>query len=90
MIPPATPHPCDFYVFLFQASLFGCEVNIGLSPNVGTQVLEFIDDSENKRRVRRGQSTCFECIDQGDVVLQVGSLSCSYIIFFTIFDIIIP
>lgn len=56
---------------LLKASLFGCEVNIGMSPTVGTQVLEFMDESNNKRRVRRGQSTCFECIDQGDVVLQV-------------------
>ena len=39
---------------------------------MGTLMLEFVDDSDNKRRVRRGQSTCFECIDQGDIVLQVG------------------
>jgi hypothetical protein len=43
-----------------------------LSTDNGLSSLDFIGDSDYKRRVHRGQSTCFECLDQKDIVLQVA------------------
>lgn len=34
--------------------------------------IEFVGDSEYTRKVFRGQSTMFECLDQQDVVLQAN------------------
>jgi hypothetical protein len=46
-----------------------------VSPDAGTTTLDFIGDSDYRRRVQRGQSTCFECLDQKDIVLQISSPS---------------
>lgn len=52
-----------------KSSLFGCEVNIGTCVSASADVLDFSTDTY-RRLVRRGESTCFECLDQADIVLQ--------------------
>ena len=52
-----------------KSSLFGCEVNVGTCVSASADVLDFSTDTY-RRVVRRGESTCFECLDQADIVLQ--------------------
>ena len=54
-------------------SLFGCEVNIGIATDANSTVMEFYGDGDYLRKVTRGKSTCFECIDQKDIVMQAVS-----------------
>ena len=57
-----------------KSALFGCEVYIGLCIDASMSVVEFNDDNDYVRKVIRGKSTCFECLDQKDVVLQASSI----------------
>jgi hypothetical protein len=59
-----------------KRSLFGCEINVALCSDASATQLEFIGEAGGYvRKVSRGQSTCFECLDQRDVVLQMVTKS---------------
>lgn len=60
-------------ISILQRSLFGCEVNIALCVDASATVMEFVTDGDYVRKAIRGKSTCYECLDQKDVVLQVVS-----------------
>lgn len=53
-------------------------MNIGISPDSSLTILDFLGDDDYKRRVQRGQSSCFECLDQKDIVLQVHIFNWAY------------
>lgn len=53
-----------------KKALFGCEVNVAICTDASATVLEFLTEGEYVRQAMRGQSTCFECLDQKDIVLQ--------------------
>lgn len=57
-------------IFILQDALFGCEVKIGVGIDAGCSAIDFIGQ-DYKKRVFRGKSNCFECIDQLDIVVQV-------------------
>ena len=70
-------HSSFLYSFLnsspppsLQDSLFGSEVNVGICRDASAHVIEFVSDNDYVRKVVRGSSTCFECLDQNDVVVQ--------------------
>ena len=52
------------------AALYGCDVNVGIYTDSEGSAIEFLSDSDYVRVEYRGKSTCFECIDQKDIVLQ--------------------
>ena len=56
-----------------KSALYGCDVNIAVFSDASGNELDFISDPEYVRKERRGQSTVFECLDQGDVVLQTNT-----------------
>jgi hypothetical protein len=48
---------------------FVMQVNIGVCANSAADLLDFSTDTY-RRLLRRGESTCFECLDQADIVVQ--------------------
>ena len=60
---------------LLKSALFGCEVYVGLCTDASVSVIEFAGENDYSRKVNRGQSICFECLDQKDIVLQASSIS---------------
>jgi hypothetical protein len=58
-----------------QESLFGCDVKIGICADASATRIDFISENDYVRKEIRGHSTCFECLDQRDVVMHSVSKS---------------
>ena len=56
-----------------ELAFFGCDVNVGVMTDATNTAIEFLSDASYKRKVTRQTSTCFECLDQADIVVKVNS-----------------
>ena len=49
-------------------------MNVGICPDSSTSKIDFFDDHAYTRSAHRGSSTIFECLDQGDIVVQAATV----------------